>query len=241
MVTIIPQQRGVQAWDRYAYTNNNPVRYTDPSGKGVDCGMGDSSGCRQRVGKEQVGKVSNPISVSTPTPTPPSNQSSDDGPITSTILSIPGDAGLWEGVSTGFDIIAKAIDTYAAGVVTYGGIAGAGIASPFIAGGAPEVPVMTGLGGIAIAELAVQPLIMASNGLAALSTASTIIADTKSGTTNIDELVFSPTTLNSITLTTAGFLIPEAYLSLVMQTLAVTNDFGVTSFPWSGSLPWRTP
>jgi len=30
--TIIPQNQGVQAWDRYAYTNNNPIRYTDPSG-----------------------------------------------------------------------------------------------------------------------------------------------------------------------------------------------------------------
>ena len=30
--TIIPQQQGVQAWDRYAYSNNNPARYTDLSG-----------------------------------------------------------------------------------------------------------------------------------------------------------------------------------------------------------------
>jgi hypothetical protein len=30
--TIIPQQQGVQAWDRYAYTNNNPIRYNDPTG-----------------------------------------------------------------------------------------------------------------------------------------------------------------------------------------------------------------
>ncbi|MFZ5883970.1 MAG: RHS repeat-associated core domain-containing protein [Chloroflexota bacterium] len=31
--TIVPEQtQGVQAWDRYAFVNNNPVRYTDPSG-----------------------------------------------------------------------------------------------------------------------------------------------------------------------------------------------------------------
>jgi RHS repeat-associated protein len=31
--TIIPEEsQGTQAWDRYAFVNNNPVRYTDPSG-----------------------------------------------------------------------------------------------------------------------------------------------------------------------------------------------------------------
>jgi RHS repeat-associated protein len=31
--TVIPTgTQGTQAWDRYAYTNNNPVRYNDPSG-----------------------------------------------------------------------------------------------------------------------------------------------------------------------------------------------------------------
>ena len=30
--SIIPQNQGVQAWDRFAYTNNNPVRYNDPTG-----------------------------------------------------------------------------------------------------------------------------------------------------------------------------------------------------------------
>jgi RHS repeat-associated protein len=30
--TIIPSTQGTQAWDRYAYVNNNPVRYNDPTG-----------------------------------------------------------------------------------------------------------------------------------------------------------------------------------------------------------------
>jgi RHS repeat-associated protein len=44
--SIVPiSTQGVQAWDRYGYANNNPVKYTDPSGHGVDCGIGDP-GCR---------------------------------------------------------------------------------------------------------------------------------------------------------------------------------------------------
>jgi RHS repeat-associated protein len=31
--SLIPEQsQGAQAWDRYAYVNNNPVRYNDPTG-----------------------------------------------------------------------------------------------------------------------------------------------------------------------------------------------------------------
>lgn len=35
--SIIPEQsQGVQAWDRYAFVNNNPLMYTDPSGHCTD-------------------------------------------------------------------------------------------------------------------------------------------------------------------------------------------------------------
>jgi RHS repeat-associated protein len=43
--SIIPQQQGSQAWDRYAYTNNNPVKFTDPSGHGAYCGDDYDPGC----------------------------------------------------------------------------------------------------------------------------------------------------------------------------------------------------
>ncbi len=36
--TIIPGAGNLSAWDRYAYTLNNPLRYTDPSGHMVDDG-----------------------------------------------------------------------------------------------------------------------------------------------------------------------------------------------------------
>jgi RHS repeat-associated protein len=39
--SIVRGSQGVQAWDRYAYANNSPVRYTDPTGHWLD------EGCRQ--------------------------------------------------------------------------------------------------------------------------------------------------------------------------------------------------
>lgn len=43
--SIVPvQSQGVQAWDRYAFVNNNPLRYTDPTGHRVDEGTGGSAG-----------------------------------------------------------------------------------------------------------------------------------------------------------------------------------------------------
>jgi RHS repeat-associated protein len=39
--SIIPAQQGVVGNDRYAYSNNNPVRFIDPSGHSVDCALGE--------------------------------------------------------------------------------------------------------------------------------------------------------------------------------------------------------
>jgi len=44
--TIVPlESQGVQAWDRYAYVNNSPVNYTDPTGHDVGCPGQDASEC----------------------------------------------------------------------------------------------------------------------------------------------------------------------------------------------------
>jgi len=47
--TIVPTgTQGTQAWDRYAYVNNNPVRYNDPTGHMIDQGdggCGDEADC----------------------------------------------------------------------------------------------------------------------------------------------------------------------------------------------------
>jgi RHS repeat-associated protein len=45
--TIIPQTQGVQAWDRYTYANNNPLRYIDPTGHMMAYheGGGGDGGC----------------------------------------------------------------------------------------------------------------------------------------------------------------------------------------------------
>ena len=63
--TIIPlQTQGVQAWDRYAGMNNNPVRYNDPSGHCVFCWLADqiSGGIRWTINNpQQALKVANTV------------------------------------------------------------------------------------------------------------------------------------------------------------------------------------
>jgi RHS repeat-associated protein len=41
--TMIPSTQGTQAWDRYAFVNNNPVRYNDPTGHMID--QGENGNC----------------------------------------------------------------------------------------------------------------------------------------------------------------------------------------------------
>jgi RHS repeat-associated protein len=43
--SIVPQSQGVQAWDRYAYVNNSPINYSDPSGHDWKCTGANEDHC----------------------------------------------------------------------------------------------------------------------------------------------------------------------------------------------------
>ena len=67
--TIVPMAtQGTQAFDRYAYVNNNPLRYTDPSGNkacddyyGYNCGVYNASTINyKQLVKNLYGVVFNP-------------------------------------------------------------------------------------------------------------------------------------------------------------------------------------
>jgi RHS repeat-associated protein len=60
--SIIPEPGNPQAWDRFAYTSNNPVKYIDPSGHDQDCSTWDWA-CNQQVQKEKLVSIAsnNPL------------------------------------------------------------------------------------------------------------------------------------------------------------------------------------
>ena len=41
--TEVPESQGTQALDRYAFVNNNPIRWVDPTGHSIDCGIGEAN------------------------------------------------------------------------------------------------------------------------------------------------------------------------------------------------------
>ena len=223
---------------------NNPIRYSDPSGHRLveDFGNGGCSTSgycpvsstisngpnsggnagRNNGGNQHPSKGENSVA----------NKDDDTGFITDIILQLPGSSDDWSNLATGLDLLAWSTDLYAAGAVTYAYFGGAALPAPLIAVGLPEVPLVTGLAGMAIAELYVQPVLFTGNVVASFSTGATIVSDTKAGNTRVEEAKFSASVLNSMALTDIGWQSNEAYLSLIIQSVAVANDFQWTSLPF---------
>jgi RHS repeat-associated protein len=222
--SIIPDYNDPQSFDRYAFVRNNPVNRIDPTGHMdvcPDCEGGGSLSANEQL--EQLRALHEEDH----------NQNTDDiAQFEDNWPEIPGSSELWGYVSLGLDVIALSFDIYACFIVTYGGIYGAGITSPAVLAGAPEVPVATGLAGMGIAELYAQPVLFLGNLFASASTGATFISETKSGDTIISEGIISTPVKNSLALTTIGWLNKEAYISGLLQTTAILNDLEVISFPF---------
>jgi len=244
--SVVPDPYNPFDLDRYACVRNNPLRYNDPTGHMCSdpedptptCEAGGGSNKLERVnyGKDKDNLTEGGRKAYQYYQRARNNtgllNNNKTGPITDLILQLPGSAENWSNLATGIDIMAWLTDIYATSVVTYAGIAGAALPAPLIAAGLPEVPMATGLAGMALAELYIQPVLFTGNALATISMGATIVADTKGGNTRIEEAKFSSNTANSMALTDVGWLSNEAYLSLTLQSIAVANDLQWSSLPF---------
>jgi hypothetical protein len=151
-------------------------------------------------------------------------------------------------IGLGLDIAAEALDLAASAIVTTGiGVGATGGAAVTLPGGGTAV--VTGVAGASVgwatAEIGVRPLLTAGNFLASGATLATVSSELISGDTGFKSTISIETgrvELNSQVAvgsasqvsafaTTAGWISPLAYSSLLIQTGAVLGDLGIISPP----------
>jgi hypothetical protein len=127
------------------------------------------------------------------------------------------------------------LDLFAGGVVVYATVVGFGSALPVVVitgGVATPVPAVTGGAAFLVADFfLVQPILTVGNVGASVATVMTFVSETKSGATVIETGQISARTRNSVTLTLAGWVAPEAITSTLIQVASFANDLGWT-FPF---------
>ena len=254
--SLIPvQSQGVQAWDRYAYVNNNPVRFIDSTGHGCE-EIPEGSYARQQCERTQQQQPHKPPQQPSPSTTIDIHVSLHE--IVNFVFIGPPE--VYDGLAIGGDAIQVLLDMYCVGVVWVWTIVGGVAGSP---GGEFTVPV-AGAAGWSWGELEVQPVMKVNDYLGIASSTANTIGDVKKGCTNIEfdmqlsrqgiqlagNVQVSPTTVNDWLLTLAGLhpLADVAEVSLAFDVAGLLQDFGVVG-PWPihqtiqvekwVEIPWR--
>jgi RHS repeat-associated protein len=206
--TVVPMaSHGVQAWDRFAYVNNNPVKYTDPSGHWPEIDWEINT-------QEMAQNFTNWVLQTTGL--------SSQGVTTSDIANILSSA------STILDVAAGVADVMAVGVVAAVTIIGAPMAGPEISYPAGELaakPLLL-MGNILATEATLcaagSELLKGDLGLE-----MTIQADSSNLDIHGELSIGTGTAIGAIT-TGIGWIpgVPS-WGSLGLQSIAIANDFGV--------------
>lgn len=231
--SMVPDPTKSLDWDRYAYSRNNPSRYTDPSGhSGCDTSKYDCNDPHFWANLTDEKKNSNSLKEALSqddSPEPPT-------PITDAINSLPGSSSDWATAGTITDGGVLLLDLFADGVVVYATVVGFDTALPVVVlseGVLTPVPVLSGGAAFVVADFfLVKDLLFYANLGATAATGMTLVSETKSGATVIETGQISAATKNSGTLTLAGWFAPEAISSTLIQGASFMNDLGWISFPF---------
>jgi len=223
--SLVPGAGNPLAWDRYAYTLNNPVRYTDPGGH-FACGDGvDDPRCEKFEPTLKDSKIIFQFDTKVI--------------IEESIPFTPEQLRDW---GTNLNHFALGVDALAELIVI--GHMGVGTTTGTIFEGNPVSGIPSGFaGGWILGETnpIVQSLITVGNVSATIASTASILADMKSGDSRLQfqiaqapknitmtgNIFFSSNSLASGYLTTLGWATRIVEGSLLIQTAAVAFDHGV--------------
>ncbi|MCS7252241.1 MAG: hypothetical protein NZ572_07435, partial [Thermoflexus sp.] len=246
-----------RTWQRYGYAYANPISYDDPYGLAVIASNGSNSGTLRLLQPGSIPPV--PSFPSKPKGAQWTDQCLPQPWAIQIIIDtqqiaqrIPLSSQTWAQVGTTLDFIAWLTDVWAAGTVAAGTVLG------FTGGAIVEGKPIPGgtlagaLAGLWLTELSVRPLLLTGNVLATFATGATIISEAKEEKTRLQmtltldsgglsyeyQLIVGSGSQIAIAMTTLGWLAPEAFTSLLYQSVALGSDVGWVSTPW-GSLRFR--